>query len=108
MRALAGIEAAVATGILPLDVLLCRMRGQPLPDGRTVTNEMFAAAVAAAPYIHSKLNSASVEMRSDNVHYVVSDEPMTVEEWVAKYGAGSNDLAAPPGDDEDEDGPAVN
>jgi hypothetical protein len=63
------------------------MRNEPLPNGRTVTDEMFAAAVAAAPYIHPKISSASIEMRSDNVHYVVSDEPMTVEEWIEKFGA---------------------
>jgi hypothetical protein len=87
MRARAALQAAHEDGILPLDVMLCRMRGEPLADGRTVTDEMFAAAVAAAPYIHPKISSASVEMRSDNVHYVVSDEPMTVEEWVKKFGA---------------------
>jgi hypothetical protein len=110
MRARAGVEAAVATGILPLDVMLCRMRGEPLPDGRAVTAEMFAAAVAAAPYLHPKLNSASVEMRSDNTHYIVSDEPMTVEEWVQKFGAtvedGDDVAALLPNDADDE--PSVN
>jgi hypothetical protein len=107
LQARAGVEAAVTSGILPLDVMLARMRNEPLPDGKHPTDEQFEAAVAAAPYIHPKINSASVEVRSDNVHYVVSDEPMTVEEWVAKYGADSNDVAALRGDDEDEE-PSVN
>jgi hypothetical protein len=109
MQAKIGLQAAHEEGLLPLAVMLCRMRGQSLPDGRTVTDEMFAAAVAAAPYLHPKLNSASVEMRSDNTHYIVSDEPMTVEEWVQKFGATmeSDDVAALLPNDEDDE-PVVN
>jgi hypothetical protein len=43
---------------LPLDVMLCRMKHEPLPNGSLVTDDQFAAAVAAAPYLHAKLSAA--------------------------------------------------
>jgi hypothetical protein len=52
-----GLEAARLDGLLPLDVMLCRMKHEPLPNGSMVTDDQFAAAVAAAPYIHPKLSA---------------------------------------------------
>jgi hypothetical protein len=43
------------TGITPIDIMTARMRDEPLSNGRKVSDEQFAAAVAAAPYIHPKL-----------------------------------------------------
>jgi hypothetical protein len=43
------------TGITPLDIMSARMRDEPLANGRRVTDEMFAAAVASAPYVHPRL-----------------------------------------------------
>ena len=55
LRAISGIRAAVEDGLLPLDVMLARMRG----DG-TITDQQFEAAVAAAPYVHPKLAAVAV------------------------------------------------
>lgn len=84
MRARAGIQDALNSGLLPLDVMLARMRGQPLPNGRMVTDEQFQAAIAAAPYVHPRLAATDATIRSDNIHYVVSDRPLIIEEWAAK------------------------
>jgi hypothetical protein len=59
-RAVAGIEAALADGIMPLDVMLAKMRRQPL-NGELVSDAMFQAACAAAPYLHPKLSAALVK-----------------------------------------------
>jgi hypothetical protein len=57
LRVVHGVEAAVNGGLMPLDVMLCRMRGQPLPNGRLPTDEQFEAAKAAAPYLHPRVMS---------------------------------------------------
>lgn len=51
-----GIHAALNDGLMPMDVLLARIRNQPLPDGKFATADQFAAAVAAAPYLHPRLS----------------------------------------------------
>jgi hypothetical protein len=51
MRAARGVAGAEDAGLMPLDVMLARMRGEPLSNGQIVTDEQFAAAVAAAPYM---------------------------------------------------------
>ncbi len=103
----AGIEDARNSGLLPLDVMLARMHGEPLPNGRMVTDEQFQAAVAAAPYVHPRPAATDATIRSDNIHYVVSDKPLTIEEWQAKY-AHVNDAVAVelplPVDERDETG----
>ena len=66
--------------ITPLEVMLRRMRGDP-----DITDEAFQAAIAAAPYIHPRLASSDTTIKSDNVHRVVSDKPLSVEEWQAQY-----------------------
>lgn len=60
LRAANGVESAMKSGVLPLDVMLHRMRGtQP------VTDNEFAAAVAAAPYIHPRLSAVAQTAMSD-------------------------------------------
>ena len=61
VRAAHGIEAAGEAGLLPLDVMLARMRGEPLPNGEKPTDEQFAAAVAAAPYLHARLAATTLK-----------------------------------------------
>lgn len=61
LRAASGIEAAMNHGLLPLDVMLARMRDEPLPNGQRVTDDQLAAAIAAAPYIHPRLATAPKE-----------------------------------------------
>jgi hypothetical protein len=68
------------------------MRGEPLPNGKLVTDEQFQAAVAAAPFIHPRLASTDATIRSANVHYVVADEPLSVEQWVARFVAPASGM----------------
>jgi hypothetical protein len=75
-------QKALTSGILPLEVMLAKMRGVPLPDGKMPTDEQVAAAALAAPYIHPRLASTDTTMKSDNVHRVVADKPVTAEVWV--------------------------
>lgn len=93
LRATKGIESAAESGVLPLDVMLARMRSQTI-GGKNVTDDQFAAAVAAAPYIHPRLSSVDSTVKSDNVTHVISDQPPTAEEWEQQYGG---DLATPAG-----------
>jgi hypothetical protein len=47
LRAAHGVQAAVDAGVLPLDVMLARMRDEPLLNGQKPTDEQFEAACAA-------------------------------------------------------------
>jgi hypothetical protein len=62
IRAVHGVQAAVEAGTMPLDVLMARMRDEPLPNGQKPTDAQFEAAQAAAPYIHPRLAAAKLEM----------------------------------------------
>ena len=61
LRAAHGLQTALDEGLLPLDVMLARMRGAPLPNGQKVTDEQFVAAVAAAPYLHARLAATTLK-----------------------------------------------
>jgi hypothetical protein len=84
-----GRDALLKDYRLPLEILLARMSGDP-----TITDEMFQAAVAAAPYCHPRLTSSETRISSDNTHRVVSDEPMSAEEWTRQYATPANDAVA--------------
>ena len=60
LRAQHGIQAAKEDGVLPLDVMLAVMRGEPLPDGKKPTDEQLRAAIAAAPYLHPRLATTTL------------------------------------------------
>lgn len=85
-----GLRERHRIGRMPLEVMLARMDGDS-----SISDDMFAAAVAAAPYIHPRLASSDTTIKSDSVHYVVSDKPLTVEEWCAQFAPHANDAAAP-------------
>ncbi len=89
LRARAGVAAALNGGPLPLDVILAKMNGDP-----SITDGQFQAAVAAAPYVHPRLASTDTTVKSDNVHRVISDEPMTAEEWAVRYATPANDAVS--------------
>lgn len=55
-----GMATAHRTGLMPLDILLARMRDEPLPNGQKPTDAQVAAAVAAAPFLHPKLAAVAV------------------------------------------------
>ena len=59
MRDQAIIQARTGK-LLPLDVMMARLRQSPLPDGTEPTDQQFAAAIAAAPYVHPRLIAAQV------------------------------------------------
>jgi hypothetical protein len=61
IRAAHGVHAAVNGGVLPLDILLARMRDEPLPNGEKPTDAQFEAAVAAAPYLHPRLAATTLK-----------------------------------------------
>jgi hypothetical protein len=86
---------------MPLDVMLARLRGVPLPNGKMPTDEQFRAAEAAAPYLHPRLASTDTTLKSDNVHRVVSEKPVTEADWIAEHATPAND-ATPPPDEDDE------
>src|SRR3954451_1731051 len=58
-RAREGMAAAIATGIMPRDVILTVMRGGP--EAEAITERQYEAAVAAAPYLHPKLSSTTLD-----------------------------------------------
>ena len=61
LRAARGMKMAYAEGLLPLDVMLARMRNEDLPNGQRPTDEQFQAAVAAAPFLHPKLAATTLK-----------------------------------------------
>jgi len=91
-----GIRLALQEKRTPLEVILAKMNGEPVSDGA------FQAAIAAAPYIHPRLTSADTTIKSDNTHRVVSDEPMTADQWEAQYSVPANDAVSPPPEDMDD------
>lgn len=74
-----------ASGLTPLDYMLSVMR-----DEQADTATRLDAAVKAAPYVHPKL--ATIESKHSGLNggptqavYLVSDRPMTTEEWKRAY-----------------------
>ena len=81
----AEIDKIAASGLTPLDFMLNVMR-----DDQNDLATRLDAAVKAAPYVHPKLAAL------DHTHsgpdggpvkrvYVISDRPMTEEEWARAY-----------------------
>jgi hypothetical protein len=58
-RARAGLEAALAAGPMPLDVILAVMRGGPA--AAAISERQYQAACAAAPFLHPRLGSAALD-----------------------------------------------
>ena len=91
-----GIKTMQELKRTPLDIMLAKMNGDD-----TITDAQFAAAQAAAPYIHPRLQSTEATIKSDNVHRVVSDEPMDAAQWAATH-APANDQVSPPLSEDEE------
>ena len=70
---------AIASGESPLDFLLNAMR-----DEKAEFTVRLDAAKAAAPYIHARLSSVDMTSKTDGTLKVISDTPLTEEEWVAQ------------------------
>lgn len=69
---------AETDGLLPLDVMLEGMRNA-YRRGDIEAAEVFARD--AAPYIHARLASTETKLQSENVHRVVSEKPLSMDEW---------------------------
>jgi hypothetical protein len=61
IRARTGVANAVSSGLMPLDVILCRMREVALPNGLMPTDDQVSAAIAAAPYLHARLSAVAYQ-----------------------------------------------
>lgn len=85
------IAAAKKTGISPLETLLTVMRGGPA--AKKISDRMYAAAVAAAPYCHPRL--AAVE-HSGSIQ--VEPEALTDAELAALAAGSGAGVAAAAGD----------
>jgi hypothetical protein len=82
LRAEHGVSSALASGVMPLDIILSRMRRHPLPDGTLPTDDQYFAATPAAdverrrhhrhgeearpPVIEASVPSASEEAKSSD------------------------------------------
>jgi hypothetical protein len=86
LRAAHGVAAAADTGLLPIDVLLARMRDEALPNGRKVTDPQFEAAVAAAPYLHPRLAATTVNAKvNGDIEFMTAEERRAeIERLLAK------------------------
>ena len=91
----AAIAQAKSTGELPHEFLLRVVRGECIDDLVPTLEQRISAAVSAAPYFAPKLTA--IEQRVENhVKTVISSEPLTTEQWMAKYGVGRAALPAIP------------
>lgn len=79
-------EQAALNGITPLEVMLVRMRELWHGD---MKDEAVCVAKDAAPYIHPRLASVDATVKSDNVVRVISDEPMSTDDWESLVGMGT-------------------
>lgn len=77
-------DEAAASGLTPLDYMLSVMRSEDETEERRLE-----AAKAAAPYVHPRLSSVDMTAKTDNVHRVLSDKPLTEDEWTASIGVGA-------------------
>jgi hypothetical protein len=82
LRTRAIADQAAAEGRTPLEIMLKAMRWHE-EAGRW--DQAAAVARDAAPYCHPRLSSTETTMQSDNVHRVISEQPLTEEEWLQKF-----------------------
>jgi hypothetical protein len=72
--------AIAASGETPLEYMLRVMR-----DTKADTHRRDEMAKAAAPYIHPRLASIEQSVETETVEYIISDQPMSDEEWERRY-----------------------
>jgi hypothetical protein len=63
-------------GLLPLQIMLARMRDEPLPNGEKVTDAQLQAAALAAPYIHPRLSNVDATVNHRGLVAAASDEAL--------------------------------
>ena len=73
------IKAIEKSGDTPLEYMTSEYRNK-----NNTPAVRLQAAIAAAPYVHQKLQYLEVETTVTTNH-VVSSEPLNIDEWEAKY-----------------------
>jgi hypothetical protein len=88
------VARAKSTGELPHEFLLRIVRGEMIDDQIPSLEQRIAAAVSVAPYFAPKL--AAIEQRIETgIVAVVSNKPLSKEEFMEKYGIECATPAAP-------------
>jgi hypothetical protein len=77
-------DEAAKGGLMPLDYMLSILR-----DEMADTKDRFAAAQAAAPYVHAKLSSVDLKSTNETTLHVLSDKPLDADAWAEKYSVGA-------------------
>lgn len=88
--ALEELDEETQAKLSPLGVMLLAMHAS-LRAKKLLEAAQLAAQ--AAPYLHPKLSAADTTVRSDSTVRLVSDEPMTIEQWQATFALPANDAA---------------
>ena len=82
------VARAKSTGELPHEFLLRVVRGESIDEQVPTLEQRIAAAVSVAPYFAPKL--AAIEQRVEtNIKAVVSNKPLSKEEFMLLYGSGA-------------------
>jgi hypothetical protein len=90
------VARAKATGELPHEFLLRIVRGETIDDQIPSLEQRISAAVSVAPYFAPKL--AAIEQRIETgIVAVVSNKPLSKEEFMARYGISEAKVSPPPG-----------
>src|SRR4051812_9218800 len=79
-----GMQTLLEDGVLPLEVMLRRMRGDD-----SITDNQFAAAIAAAPYVHPKLSAVEMNAVLERKATELTDEELAA--IASSGGAGTAD-----------------
>jgi hypothetical protein len=77
------IQQAEARGITPLDLMLEVMHDLWQEGDRLAA---FACAEKIPPYLHARLAAVEQKVEAEVRQTVVNGEPMSTEEWLARYG----------------------
>lgn len=85
-----GMQAILEDGILPLDVMMRRMRGDD-----TITDAQFAAACAAAPYVHPKLTAVEMNAVIKRNAADMSDEDLAAIAGASRAGSSGEPAKGP-------------
>lgn len=78
-------DRAASSGELPHEFLLRVVRGEAIDGTVPSFADRLEAAKAAAPYFAPKLAAVDLTSEGTLTVYDVSDEPLTHDEWAARY-----------------------
>lgn len=81
-RTRAVADQAASEGLTPLDVMLRTMRDHAAADR---WDEASKVAALAAPFVHPRLAAVDLSAESRVVIKDITDEPLSHDEWAARY-----------------------